>query len=153
MFYENKDTGVFGLTLNDVRRLLPNMSIPDNTSDVGGYTGYIPVAQPVIDWNQDVVEVAPVNGRQTWSVTTAAPEELQRRINAKAVQVRNDRDPLLRACDWTQLTDAPVDPDQAQPWRDYRRALRDVTAQPGFPWTVIWPVAPVATENSDEAAS
>ena len=56
-----------------------------------------------------------------------------------AEQVRSERDALLAACDWTQVADAPVD--QAA-WAVYRQALRDVTAQAGFPLDVAWPVKP-----------
>ena len=27
-------------------------------------------------------------------------------------------------------------------WATYRQALRDVTAQAGFPWTIDWPKIP-----------
>lgn len=57
-----------------------------------------------------------------------------------AEQVRAERDALLAACDWTQVADAPVD--QAA-WAVYRQALRDVTAQSGFPDAVVWPTKPV----------
>jgi len=56
-----------------------------------------------------------------------------------AEQVRAERNALLAACDWTQVADAPVD--QAA-WAVYRQALRDVTAQAGFPLDVAWPVQP-----------
>lgn len=56
-----------------------------------------------------------------------------------AEQVRAERDALLAACDWTQVADAPVD--QAA-WAVYRQALRDVTAQAGFPLDVAWPIKP-----------
>ena len=56
-----------------------------------------------------------------------------------AGQVRAERNDLLSASDWTQVADAPVD--QAA-WATYRQALRDITTQTGFPWTVTWPVAP-----------
>ena len=56
-----------------------------------------------------------------------------------AEQVRAERDALLAACDWTQVADAPVD--QAA-WAVYRQALRDVTAQTGFPNAVVWPTKP-----------
>lgn len=56
-----------------------------------------------------------------------------------ASAARSKRDALLSACDWTQVADAPVD--QAA-WREYRQALRDVTAQPTFPQSVEWPVMP-----------
>ena len=56
-----------------------------------------------------------------------------------AASVRTERDALLAASDWTQVADAPVD--QAA-WAVYRQALRDVTAQAGFPDAVVWPVKP-----------
>ena len=57
----------------------------------------------------------------------------------QAKNVRDQRNTKLAECDWTQLADAPVD--QAA-WSTYRQALRDLTKQAGFPWTVDWPVAP-----------
>lgn len=56
-----------------------------------------------------------------------------------ASAVRLKRDALLSACDWTQVADSPVD---QSAWREYRQALRDVTAQPTFPQSVEWPVMP-----------
>lgn len=54
-------------------------------------------------------------------------------------QVRQQRNALLVACDWTQVADAPVD---KAAWVKYRQALRDITAQEGFPKNVVWPVKP-----------
>ena len=53
--------------------------------------------------------------------------------------IRAERDRLLTACDWTQLPDAPVD---ASSWKKYRKELRDVTKQKGFPKSVQWPIPP-----------
>lgn len=53
--------------------------------------------------------------------------------------VRRDRNQRLAECDWTQLADAPVDD---LVWAVYRQSLRDVPAQNGFPWDIIWPVKP-----------
>jgi hypothetical protein len=53
--------------------------------------------------------------------------------------VRRDRGARLAASDWTQVVDAKVD--QAA-WAAYRQALRDITAQAGFPWDVQWPEMP-----------
>ena len=58
---------------------------------------------------------------------------------AAAAEVRAERARRLAASDWTQVPDAPVDP---APWAAYRQALRDVTAQPGFPHAVTWPTEP-----------
>jgi hypothetical protein len=57
----------------------------------------------------------------------------------KAGQVRAERNDKLTTSDWTQVADAPVD---KTVWATYRQALRDVTAQSGFPWTITWPDAP-----------
>ena len=53
--------------------------------------------------------------------------------------VRQERNALLAASDWTQVADAPVD--QAA-WATYRQELRDITSQDTFPSEVTWPVAP-----------
>lgn len=57
----------------------------------------------------------------------------------RAGQIRSERNDKLKASDWTQLSDAPVD---KPAWATYRQALRDVTAQAGFPWTITWPTEP-----------
>lgn len=57
----------------------------------------------------------------------------------EAAVARARRNALLAESDWTQLADAPVD---SLAWANYRQALRDVPAQPGFPLNIVWPVAP-----------
>ena len=57
----------------------------------------------------------------------------------QAASVRTQRGEKLKASDWTQVADAPVD--QAA-WAAHRQALRDVTSQPGFPWVIDWPEMP-----------
>lgn len=54
-------------------------------------------------------------------------------------QVRAKRDLLLSQSDWTQVADAPVD---KIAWATYRQELRDISAQTGFPWAVVWPTQP-----------
>lgn len=69
--------------------------------------------------------------------TQAERDEEQRQ---KAASVRGDRDSRLSACDWTQLADSPTDKNL---WAAYRRQLRDVPQQAGFPNNVVWPNKPV----------
>jgi hypothetical protein len=59
--------------------------------------------------------------------------------SALATEARSKRNTLLAASDWTQVADAPVD--QAA-WATYRQALRDITAQVGFPESIDWPAVP-----------
>ena len=74
--------------------------------------------------------------------TTALEHETAYKAQKDAEQaksVRATRDAKLAECDWTQVADAPVD---KAVWVTYRQALRDITTQEGFPWTITWPVAP-----------
>ena len=59
-----------------------------------------------------------------------------------AAAARAHCDDLLRACDWTQIPDAPFTEAQREEWQAYRQALRDLPGQEGFPETIEWPVAP-----------
>jgi hypothetical protein len=74
--------------------------------------------------------------------TTALQHETAYKASKDAEQAKNvraTRGAKLAECDWTQVADAPVD---KTVWATYRQALRDVTAQEGFPWTITWPDAP-----------
>jgi hypothetical protein len=57
----------------------------------------------------------------------------------QATSVRNQRTQLLKDCDWTQIADSTAD---KTAWATYRQALRDITGQAGFPWTITWPNDP-----------
>jgi hypothetical protein len=76
---------------------------------------------------------------QQYVVTALSTVEVAAKAAAQAAQVRAERASLLVASDWTQVVDAPVD--QAA-WAAYRQALREITAQAGFPWGVQWPTQP-----------
>jgi hypothetical protein len=74
--------------------------------------------------------------------TTATEQETAYRAMKDAEQaksVRTTRGEKLKESDWTQVADAPVD---KAAWATYRQALRDITAQAGFPWTIDWPETP-----------
>jgi len=78
----------------------------------------------------------------TDSETTAAEQETAYKAIKDAEQasaVRKSRGDKLANSDWTQVADAPVD---KAVWATYRQALRDITTQEGFPWTITWPDAP-----------
>lgn len=66
----------------------------------------------------------------------------------KADEVRAKRDALLQECDWTQLSDVPLDPTLKQEWIDYRADLRNVTSQDGFPFNVTFPIKPESNTPS-----
>jgi hypothetical protein len=74
--------------------------------------------------------------------TTAAEQETAykaRKDAEQAASVRNQRTQLLKDSDWTQIADSTAD---KTAWATYRQALRDITGQAGFPWTITWPETP-----------
>ena len=74
--------------------------------------------------------------------TTAAEQETAYKAMKDAEQatnVRRSRTEKLKDCDWTQIADSTAD---KTAWATYRQALRDVTGQTGFPWTITWPTQP-----------
>ena len=57
---------------------------------------------------------------------------------SKAGLIREERDSLLAATDWTANSDVTMSDEM----RTYRQALRDVPSQAGFPDNVTWPEKP-----------
>lgn len=55
---------------------------------------------------------------------------------------RQERNILLRECDWTHVTDSNLSDSQKAAWATYRQALRDITGQTGFPLEIVWPTKP-----------
>jgi hypothetical protein len=149
MSYINTATGAYPLSANDVRADFLNTSFPDDAAGFevaiarSGYLPVQPVPAPEVDYTQNVTEGGPepVDGmwRQSWLVSDASAEEIAERLQSKEAEVRQQRNELLSACDWTQLPDSPAD---HEVWATYRQELRDVTAQEGFPWDVVWPEMP-----------
>lgn len=67
-----------------------------------------------------------------------------------AERIRRDRDEKLEETDWYMMPDYPADPETLELVKNYRKALRDITLQSGFPRDVKWPVVPrVFSENTE----
>ncbi|KAB0516426.1 hypothetical protein F7R05_01780 [Pseudomonas koreensis] len=56
--------------------------------------------------------------------------------------IRNRRDQLLRATDFTQLPDYPVTAEQLEHIKAYRKALRDIPETVEQPSELVWPELP-----------
>ena len=74
-----------------------------------------------------------------YSVADLDAEGIVAKDAEQAKSVRTQRDDKLKATDWTQVADAPVD---KTVWATYRQALRDLPSATGFPWTMTWPTEP-----------
>lgn len=60
----------------------------------------------------------------------------------KAEQVWNTAKKQLAASDWSMLPDVPMTAGDKTLWIEYRRALREIRSQDGFPDSVNWPAKP-----------
>ena len=58
-------------------------------------------------------------------------------IELESNRIRLERDRLLLESDWTQMQDVPSD--VRQKYQAYRKALRDLPQQDGFPLDITWP--------------
>ena len=141
----NQIVEIYPYSFGDLQRDNPNTSYPANASNgtLAEWNVFPVTDKPTPDYNpatQNCNQVNPTlkagKWEMAWAVTPATPEQITERTAAKETEVRQQRNQLLSNCDWTQLPDAPVPP---APWATYRQELRDVTAQPGFPWEVVWP--------------
>jgi len=77
--------------------------------------------------------------------TTAAQQQAAYQAAKDADQaksVRATRDSKLAECDWRVIKAAETATTLDSAWATYRQALRDVTGQSGFPWTITWPESP-----------
>jgi hypothetical protein len=131
----------------EFRQLNPNTSFPQQIS-----------ANTLNDFGADVVLEGPqasptryqtayrdgveqIDGK--WYTKYAVADMDDKAKTAKdaeqAKAMREDRNKRLSESDWTQVADSPID---KAVWATYRQALRDVTAQSGFPWEVTWPTQP-----------
>ena len=104
----------------------------------------VEVSQPSFTYEQNLNEGSPVfennQWTQVWNVIQASAEEIAQRNASQASGVRKQRDAKLAKCDWTQAVDCPLT--NKADWATYRQALRDLTKETGFPWTITWPTDP-----------
>ena len=124
-------------TIGDVQYPAGWFSNPDERAKVG----MIEVPDPVRPDDSLFTSVENPDGSYTATPRTADDTAAYNAAKdaEQARYVRQIRNQKLRDSDWTQITDATAD---KTAWATYRQALRDVTAQAGFPWTINWPDAP-----------
>jgi hypothetical protein len=128
----------------DIQRTIGDVQYPAgwfSNADERAKVGMIEVADPVRPDENLFTVVENPDGSYTATPRTADDiAAYQANKDAQQAQsVRATRGQKLADSDWTQVADSPVD---KAVWATYRQALRDITAQSGFPWAITWPDAP-----------
>jgi hypothetical protein len=129
----------FPYTLGNLRRNNPQTSFPKQVPDsvLAAYDVYPvqAVPAPAVDSKTHrVVQSVAQSGEgwtQTWTVQELSKAQAEDNVRAH-------RNRLLSDTDWTALSDNTMTSEMAT----YRQALRDITAQAGFPYSVEWPTKP-----------
>ena len=128
-------------TIGQLRKDNPNVSFPKDIplETLASYNVYPLTVADRPNYNnltEDTVLNTPteVNGAwiQSYSVVQKSQDDAE-------TNIREQRNYLLSESDWTQVSDSPVD---KAAWATYRQALRDITAQEGFPFNVTFPTKP-----------
>ena len=128
----------------DLQKLYPGTSFPKEVQAFENWVAVYHAQRPEAGRYQIVQRNGVQQIENKWYVNYAVADmtaqESAAKDAAQAAATRADRNQRLANSDWTQLSDAPVD---KTAWAAYRQALRDITAQAGFPWDVQWPDKPL----------
>ena len=166
--YRNRTSGAVN-TQGEIRRSMPNTSLPRVwTADICEFLGIDPVlAAPAPaasgeykvvsrngvtqdangNWVQAYVErdmFSDYTDEDGTAHTKAEQEEAYtaRKDAEAATAARATRDGLIASCDWMAIKAFEGGTTVSTEWATYRQALRDVSAQEGFPNNITWPEKP-----------
>lgn len=103
--------------------------MPQGGVTVSGTGAYVPPDPDNKDWQEYL----------TWSETNIPDMEdpLDPWIDAR--EIRNS---LLAECDWTQISDSPLDATKKSEWAGYRDTLRNIPQTYDNVEDIIWPEKP-----------
>lgn len=97
-----------------------------------------------------IKEVESQNGVRCFQIVVV-PEPTNEEL---ATKVRAERDMKIAETDYYMMPDYPADPETLEVVKNYRKALRDITLQSGFPRAFKWPVVPkVFCEDAERTTS
>lgn len=154
---ENTEVVRYPYSLEDLRRDNPGVGFPDHLPKAtlrrfGVHTvtqepkpKHDPLVEQATQWRvpqRKLYRCINKDGEEQWlpGRDWVLGWDVSRLPEARAAEnVRQRRGELLPESDWTQVEDAPVD---QSAWATYRQALRDLTEQAGFPYSVEWPTKP-----------
>lgn len=116
-----------GAALNEPQKL------PENWGPIFGMSG-------ITDRIGDLSWLGDDYADMGWVVVGEAPPEP---AQATAADLAWDRaKKMLAESDWSMLSDVPMTAGQKSAWIAYRKALREIRLQAGFPANIVWPKTP-----------
>lgn len=118
-----------GEPLNEPQKL------PENWGPVFGLQGFV-------DQLGDLGWLGEDYNDQGWFVVGETPDILPPTPSTKADIAWQHAKKLLSESDWTMLPDVPMTSENKAKWIEYRRVLREIKLQPGFPNEINWPATP-----------
>ena len=116
-----------GEALNEPQKL------PENWGPIFGLHGFI-------EKLGDLSWLGEAYADQGWVIVGEAPLDPVESTEAKLAWDRAKQ--MLRESDWAVLPDVPMTTGDKAQWIEYRRGLREIRLQPGFPNNIQWPKSP-----------
>ena len=116
-----------GETLNAPQKL------PENWGPIFGMAG-------IQDRLGDLSWLGDAYADQGWVVVGTAPADLAQ--SSAAELAWDTAKKMLQESDWSMLSDVPMTSGNKALWVEYRRALREIRLQAGFPTDIQWPSKP-----------
>ena len=116
-----------GEALNEPQKL------PENWGPIFGMAG-------IQDQLGDLSWLGDAYADQGWVVVGEAPAEPAQSTEAELAWDTAKK--MLQESDWSMLSDVPMTSGNKAMWIEYRRALREIRLQAGFPTDIQWPSKP-----------
>lgn len=116
-----------GAALNEPQKL------PENWGPIFGMSGVVDRLGDLSWLGTDYVDMG-------WVVVGEAPADPEQASAADLAW--NHAKSLLQESDWSVLPDVPMTSGEKTAWIEYRKALREIRLQAGFPSNIQWPKAP-----------
>jgi hypothetical protein len=107
--------------------------LPENWGPIFGLAG-------IQDRLGDLSWLGEAYADQGWFVVGEAPADPAQSTASELAWDRAKK--LLWESDWSMLPDVPMTAGNKALWIEYRRALRDIRLQVGFPANIQWPAKP-----------
>jgi hypothetical protein len=107
--------------------------LPENWGPIFGLAG-------IQDRIGDLSWLGEAYADQGWVIVGEAPDDNSQSTVSDIAWNRAKQ--MLKESDWAVLSDVPMTAGVKAQWIEYRKALRDVRLQTGFPNSINWPNKP-----------